>query len=162
MIIPVYNGEKYISDCIESVLCQVYNDFEIIVIDDGSSDNTAEVCGKFDRIRYFHQENRGVSMARQKGLELAEGEFITFIDGDDTVSPDLMKLNMKMIFTYMKMKPFSIKREFSEIIFLARDIRLVYGESCSGSISLKKSNFPKWTMQKILISFINILQCVRV
>ena len=91
MIIPVYNGEKYISDCIESVLCQVYNDFEIIVIDDGSSDNTAEVCGKFDRIRYFHQENRGVSMARQKGLELAEGEFITFIDGDDTVSPDFLE-----------------------------------------------------------------------
>ena len=60
VIIPVYNGEKYISECIESVLNQTCRDFEIIVINDGSTDNTAEICKRFDKIRYFYQENRGV------------------------------------------------------------------------------------------------------
>ena len=91
MIIPVFNGEKYISECIESVLCQSYGDFEIIVIDDGSTDNTPEICGKFDKIIYFRQENKGVSMARQKGLELAKGEYITFIDSDDTIKTDFLE-----------------------------------------------------------------------
>ena len=88
VIIPVYNGEKYISECIESVLKQTFRDFEIIVINDGSTDNTAEICRKFKNIRYFYQENKGVSKAREKGLQVSKGEYITFIDSDDTIKSD--------------------------------------------------------------------------
>ena len=94
MIIPVYNGEKYISECIESVLDQTLGDFELIVIDDGSTDDTAEICKKFD-IRYFYQSNQGVSKAREKGLQMAKGEFITFIDSDDKVKADFLEIMLK-------------------------------------------------------------------
>ena len=91
VIIPVYNGEKYISECIESVLNQTCRDFEIIVINDGSTDNTAEICKRFDKIRYFYQENRGVSKAREKGLQMSKGELLTFIDSDDKVKADFLE-----------------------------------------------------------------------
>ena len=91
VIIPVYNGEKYISECIESVLKQTFRDFEIIVINDGSTDNTAEICRKFKNIRYFYQENKGVSKAREKGLQVSKGEYITFIDSDDTIKSDFLE-----------------------------------------------------------------------
>ena len=91
VIIPVYNGEKYISECIESVLKQTFGDFEIIVINDGSTDNTAEICKKFDKIKYFYQKNRGVSKSREKGLQMSKGEYITFIDSDDKVKGDFLE-----------------------------------------------------------------------
>ncbi len=91
VIIPVYNGEKYISECIESVLKQTFRDFEIIVINDSSTDNTAEICRKFKNIRYFYQENKGVSKAREKGLQVSKGEYITFIDSDDTIKSDFLE-----------------------------------------------------------------------
>ena len=92
VIIPVYNGEKYISACIESVLNQTFRDFEIIIVNDGSADNTADICKKFENIRYFYQENRGVSKAREKGLQMAKGEYITFIDSDDTIKSDFLEV----------------------------------------------------------------------
>ena len=91
VIIPVCNGEKYISECIESVLKQTFGDFEIIVINDGSTDNTAEICKKFDKIKYFYQKNRGVSKSREKGLQMSKGEYITFIDSDDKVKGDFLE-----------------------------------------------------------------------
>lgn len=91
MIIPVYNGEKYISECIESVLKQTFRDFEIIVVNDGSTDGTAEICKRFENIRYFYQKNRGVSKAREKGLQTAKGEYITFIDSDDKIESDFLE-----------------------------------------------------------------------
>ena len=95
MIIPVYNGEKYISECIESVLKQTFRDFELIVVNDGSTDDTAEICRKFDKVRYFYQSNHGVSKARKKGLQMAKGEFITFIDSDDKVKADFLEIMLK-------------------------------------------------------------------
>ena len=91
VIIPVYNGEKYISECIESVLKQTFGDFEIIVTDDGSTDGTAEKCRLFKNIRYFYQKNQGVSKAREKGLQMAKGEYITFIDSDDVIKSDFLE-----------------------------------------------------------------------
>ncbi len=86
VIIPVYNGEKFIQDAIESVLAQTYKDYEIIVVNDGSTDNTEEVLKPYiDKrlIRYFYQENKGVSAARNKGIREARGEYIAFLDADD-------------------------------------------------------------------------------
>jgi glycosyltransferase involved in cell wall biosynthesis len=84
VIIPVYNCEKYLASALESILKQNYQPIEIIVVDDGSTDNTAQVARIFtDKIKYIYQENKGVSKARNTGVKIAEGEIITFLDSDD-------------------------------------------------------------------------------
>ncbi len=94
IIIPAYNVEKYLSTCLESLIAQTYEDFEAIVIDDGSTDYTPQICEQYifrdGRIKVVRQENAGVSVARNKGLELAQGEYITFIDADDWVEKDYL------------------------------------------------------------------------
>nr|WP_305137232.1 polysaccharide pyruvyl transferase family protein [uncultured Schaedlerella sp.] len=95
VIIPMYNTEKYIRQCLDSVLRQTFQDMEIIVIDDGSADKGPEICeelGQTDaRIRLYRQENGGVSAARNYGIELADGEYIFFLDSDDVLHPLLME-----------------------------------------------------------------------
>lgn len=94
VIIPVYKSKDTITACVESVINQTYKDFEIIMIDDGSPDNSGqicdELCSKFNsegyRLRVLHQENGGVSAARNRGMEAAEGEYFVCVDSDDTVS----------------------------------------------------------------------------
>ena len=87
MIVPVYQVEKYIAQCIESVLNQTFQDFELILIDDGSKDQSGRICdlyaAKDDRILVIHTENRGAAAARNVGLDHASGRYITFLDGDD-------------------------------------------------------------------------------
>lgn len=89
VIVPVYNVEKYLSQCIDSILEQIFTDFELILIDDGSSDNSPQICDEYAmkdaRIRVIHKENSGVSSARNAGISIATGKYITFIDSDDTV-----------------------------------------------------------------------------
>lgn len=90
IIVPVFNGEKHILQCINSLLSQSLRDFEIILIDDGSTDSTPRIIGELhnrhrDKIKVFRQANSGVSAARNKGIELAQGEFVTFVDSDDWV-----------------------------------------------------------------------------
>lgn len=89
IIVPVYNVESYISDCIKSILKQTYLDAEIILVDDGSTDRSGDICEKFaednSKIKVIHKENGGLSDARNTGLEAAEGEFIAFIDADDCI-----------------------------------------------------------------------------
>lgn len=95
IIIPVYNIENYIVNCLESVLNQSYTRLEIICIDDGSTDFSAqkikEFCKKDNRIKYIYQSNAGVSAARNKGLENADGKYIFFLDGDDYIHPQTME-----------------------------------------------------------------------
>lgn len=87
IIIPAYNTEKYIAETINSVLNQTYKEWELIVVDDGSTDNTAKIvkafCEKDNRIQYFYKENSGVSDTRNYGMEKAKGEYIVFLDSDD-------------------------------------------------------------------------------
>lgn len=91
-IVPVYNTEKYISRCIDSVLAQTYIDWELILIDDGSEDRTPIIIDEYKRrdarIIVVHQENAGPGIARNKGLEYASGDYIVFIDSDDTINKD--------------------------------------------------------------------------
>lgn len=95
VIVPVYNTEKYLHCCIDSILAQTYNDFELILIDDGSTDNSGKICDEYaetdDRIVVLHQENKGQAVARNVGLdyvfENGNSEWISFIDSDDYVSP---------------------------------------------------------------------------
>ena len=88
VIIPAYNGALYIGKAIESVLAQDYNNYEILVIDDGSKDNTQEVVSQYqNKVKYIYQENQGVAEARNRGLESAAGKYIAFLDQDDFFLP---------------------------------------------------------------------------
>ena len=91
VIVPVYNIEKYIGKAIETIIGQTYRDLEIILVDDGSTDRSGEICefyaGKDDRIVVVHQENGGLSKARNTGTKIAKGDAIAFIDGDDYIHP---------------------------------------------------------------------------
>lgn len=92
VIIPAYNCDQYISEAIESVLAQTETGYEIIVVDDGSQDQTASVVKTYQgQVRYIYQDNQGVSVARNHGLSLAKGEFIIFLDGDDYFFPDTLE-----------------------------------------------------------------------
>ena len=84
VIIPAYNGDRYIEEAIVSILHQTYTDWEIIIVDDGSTDSTSNIVRKYgDRVKYFHQTNQGVAASRNLGLSKAEGEYIAFLDQDD-------------------------------------------------------------------------------
>ena len=91
VIIPAYNAANYIRQALESVQAQTYRDFEIIVIDDGSSDNTKEIALQAAPIRYHYQENRGEATARNKGMSLAKGDFFAFLDADDWYEPSKLE-----------------------------------------------------------------------
>ena len=95
VVIPIYNAEKYLEQCIRSVMEQTLKDIEIILIDDGSTDGSAEICNKFvsedKRIIYYYKENEGLAAARQDGIERASGEYVGFVDSDDWVEPDMFE-----------------------------------------------------------------------
>lgn len=94
IIVPIYNSELHLSRCIDSILAQTYTDFELILINDGSNDKSREICDyyatKDRRIIVVHKENGGTSSARNRGLNVANGEYITFVDSDDTISTDYL------------------------------------------------------------------------
>ena len=96
VIVPVYNAKPYLEDCIESVLSQTYGNFELILIDDGSTDGSGDLCEGYaerdSRIIVIHQENGGVSRARNTGLEIAKGEVIAFLDCDDYILPEMYEV----------------------------------------------------------------------
>ena len=93
VIIPAYNVEKYIAKCIESLLAQTYKNMELIFVDDGSTDATGKICDQYAandrRIQVIHQENQGVSSARNKALEIASGQYVGFCDADDWIEEDM-------------------------------------------------------------------------
>ena len=92
IIIPVYNVKDYLADCLRSVLGQSFADFEVIIVNDGSTDGSGDICNKFaaedKRVRVLHKQNGGLAQARNTGLDAAEGEIITFIDSDDLIEPE--------------------------------------------------------------------------
>jgi len=93
VIVPVYNVEKYLEKCLNSIVNQTYQNLEIILVDDGSPDGCGAICDKYaaqdQRIRVIHKENGGLSSARNAGLEIATGEYINFVDSDDWIEPDM-------------------------------------------------------------------------
>ena len=101
VIIPVYNCAKYISDLLENLVNQTYRNLEIILIDDGSKDNSADICKTWEKkhsnIHYFYQENGGAAKARNNGLEHANGAYIMFVDGDDQVKSTIVEELMNNI-----------------------------------------------------------------
>lgn len=118
VIIPIYNSEVFLQEAIESVLAQSFSDFEAILVDDGSTDSSGEICDKIakkdPRFKVIHQVNGGLSAARNSGIKFAKGEYIYFLDADDTIKPDTFsilvdcseknKVNIAMAKMYRKFK----------------------------------------------------------
>lgn len=132
IIIPVYNAERFLSAAIDSVLAQTYKDWELILIDDGSTDRSRIICEHYasqceNPIRVIHQSNKGVSAARNVGLDVAQGKFIAFIDADDVVTSEYLnalfllqkETNADLVGTWYKcvddnLKPIEFEREIHE------------------------------------------------
>lgn len=99
IIVPIYNVEKYLPKCIESILNQTYKDLELILVDDGSPDNSPKICDEYaqkdDRVIVIHKPNGGVSSARNAGLDIATGQYIGFVDPDDYIASDMYELMIK-------------------------------------------------------------------
>ena len=95
VIVPIYNVEEYINKCIDSILNQTFREFELILVDDGSTDNSGNICDTYksidNRVRVIHKDNGGLSDARNFGIEAATGEFLYFIDGDDFIHEDTLE-----------------------------------------------------------------------
>lgn len=96
VIVPVYNAEKYLHRCIDSILAQTFTDFELLLINDGSKDSSGDICDEYavkdSRVRVFHKPNGGVSSARNLGLDNVNGEWISFVDADDWIEPQMLEL----------------------------------------------------------------------
>lgn len=105
VIIPIYNAEQFLSRCIDSVLNQSYQSLEIVLMDDGSTDNSIGICDAYEHafssIKVYHIPNGGASHARKKGIELCSGEYITFVDSDDIVEPEYVE---KLLFALQQQK----------------------------------------------------------
>ena len=126
IIVPVYNVESYLKRCIESILNQTFRDFELILVNDGSTDNSEIICKEYalkdERIKYFYQRNKGVSEARNKGIDNSSGEYIQFIDSDDYVDENFLEIVVNRF-----------KRDNSDIVFIG-----FYNEYNNGEIYKSK------------------------
>lgn len=101
IIVPAYNVEKYIEKCAMSILCQTYTDIELILVDDGSNDSTPIIVDKLvsidNRVQVIHKHNGGVSSARNKGIEVSQGQYLVFVDGDDYLAPDYIEYMLSLV-----------------------------------------------------------------
>ena len=104
VIVPVFNSGSYLSNCLDSILNQTYSDLQVICVDDGSSDNSGDILDHYQkkdpRIQVIHQPNSGVSTARNNGIEHAKGDYITFVDSDDEIEPDMYECLIGLIEEY--------------------------------------------------------------
>lgn len=104
IIVPVYQVKEYLNECVESLTAQTYTNLEILLVDDGSTDGSGEICDQYaagnDRVRVVHQENRGLSAARNAGLDYAKGEYIAFVDSDDVVLPNFIETLYELLIKY--------------------------------------------------------------
>ncbi|WP_296146712.1 glycosyltransferase [uncultured Flavobacterium sp.] len=123
IIIPLYNKEKFIANTLKSVLSQTFSDFEVLIIDDGSTDKSAKIVNEFNdkRIQFISKENKGVSATRNLGIKKATGKYITFLDADDIWKIDFLEEMTSLIASFPEQKVFSaaIEIEIGERIFPA-------------------------------------------
>lgn len=143
IIVPVYNAEEYLDNCIQSIINQTFQDWELILVDDGSIDHSGEMCERYaakdSRIIVKHQKNQGQSVARNIGLDIATGAYITFVDSDDEISSNSYKINIEIL------------QDNCEIDFLQYPTSYEQGtnhpfvvEQKEGIISGKKEIFLSW------------------
>ena len=149
VVIPVFNSEKYIERCLNSIIKQTYKNLDIIVINDGSRDNSLKICNQIanvdKRVRVFNQKNKGVSITRNRGIEEAKGDFIIFVDSDDwiekntieSVNNEIEKNDVEMVMygirtsiTKNKKKSIVIKKRFDSLLK-----KMIVNESLNGPVN---------------------------
>lgn len=143
VIVPVYNAERYLHRCVDSILSQTFSDFELLLINDGSKDSSGAICDEYaakdPRVRVFHKENGGVSNARNTGLKEANSEFILFLDSDDRYTPDCIQTLISL----------ELNNDFDCIIFgIKQD---------SGSDWSPKENTCYKSVKELLIDYSELL-----
>lgn len=139
IIVPVYNAEKTLNRCVDSILNQTYHDWELLLVDDGSTDKSEAICNQYSaidqRIKVFHKENGGVSSARNYGIKLAKGEWIIFIDSDDYFLLNALKVLLERALKY--------KTSVSAANFYVEKRNRRFG-FCEGKARIVKNNFLSW------------------
>lgn len=140
IIVPVYNAQNSLDRCLMSIIRQIYQQWELILVDDGSLDDSLKICKRYSdkdsRIRVIHTENCGVSSARNTGMENAHGEYITFVDADDMIHPDFLSeclsdqedLVVTNCIKPSKTDSLHYKEEHPELVFQHRCVRPVWGK----------------------------------
>lgn len=134
IIIPIFNAEKYLDRCIKSVLKQSYREFQVVLVDDGSKDRSGEICDYYakhsSQITVIHKQNEGVSAARNDGIRVAEGDYIGFVDADDTIEEDcLMTLFQLLRSEYFDCVSFGINKIFVENGEIVDSVQDTHGEA---------------------------------
>ena len=134
VIIPIYGVESYLKECVDSVIAQSYRNIEIILVDDGSPDRCGQICDEYkkqdERIIVIHKENGGLSSARNAGIDICKGEYISFIDSDDFVSPYFIELLLEAAIKYdSDVTTFSASRNFLD----GEDTRVVFDDKVSSN-----------------------------
>ena len=138
IIVPVYNTAEYLDECIKSILNQTYRDFELILVDDGSSDSSRDICKKYEiedkRVRYVYKKNGGVSSARNEGLRLAVGEYIVFVDSDDVIKYELLE-NLLLRNTDFVVCGYEIYDDFKDTVIKRLECPEFNGSICNLAIN---------------------------
>lgn len=156
IIVPVYNVEQYLDECIESILRQTYHNIEVIIVDDGAKDNSPQICDKWSnidaRIRVLHKKNGGLSSARNSGLEIARGEYIGFVDSDDFIDPQMYEVLLAPFLKYQEIGVTSImvvrdengiRKPFSKKCEISSD-RIIYGADFTMMMILQNACWTAW------------------
>lgn len=125
VIVNVYNGEKYIKKCLDSIVCQTYKNLEIIIVNDGSTDSTLSICNSYSdkRIKIITTPNQGLGLSRNTGIENAQGEYLYFVDADDFIEPDAVEYLYKLIKTYNKRIATCETLRISSYNFIKKDVK---------------------------------------
>ena len=125
IIVNVYNGEKYIKKCLDSIVCQTYKNLEIIIVNDGSTDSTLSICNSYSdkRIKIITTPNQGLGLSRNTGIENANGEYLYFVDADDFIEPDAVEYLYKLIKTYNKKIATCETLRISSYNFIKKDVK---------------------------------------
>lgn len=148
---PVYNVEKFLPRCVDSILNQTFEDFELILIDDGSPDKCPQICDvyaeKDSRVKVIHQRNAGVSAARNRGMEISNGEYIGFVDSDDYIDPSMYELMIK-----------AMETNSSDIVVCGYDYVDEKGKKSREYVNIKSGEF---TQKQILAQLFDMPPSIR-
>lgn len=157
ILIPVYNVERYLEQCLDSVINQSFKDFEIILIDDGSTDNSGKICDEYAEkypniIKIFHKENEGLLLTRRFGLKKSQGEYIIFVDSDDYVSTDLLKTVDETLNHYQcDMVLYNFYR-FTDKEKIFEPQKITYPNNTVFDIKNKKELYEKFILNHIFVN----------
>ncbi|PWM78597.1 MAG: glycosyl transferase family 2 [Phascolarctobacterium sp.] len=166
VIVPVYNVEKYLKKCIESLLNQTYKNLEIILVDDGSTDSSGEICDEYaamdNRIKVIHKENGGLSSARNAGIDISTGNYIGFVDGDDYIAEDMYEYLYKnrvyegiVACGISDVNKFSIQKGFCDIDI--KSFNNIKALEAYIDLQIQVYNYRKKTKHNLTSSFCNKL-----